>query len=840
MRRAGLLTWLLGTGLALAQPQSTVSEETGYRIEPGLVVVEDPAHWRGWEAGDGTRIVEADGTVRPRFIRADIDAVANAGQFVNITVGGAGPDTTTGGISAYGNKADSLTTAFVVDGDLDTWWEPDTEFIDDAWVEIDLGRTVIARRIRVRFAESGDPFLMFRVLVADGTKSFGRQRSLRFHRAGQVAVPNKDQREFVFELAPRRPVPAGVEGEPVQFVRIDLLATDGPRAEEVGELEYSRLPPQDRGAVDYFRVTVIGRQIPVLLESYLQLPPEQQGPVRFYRREHPRLAEVEVEALGDNVIALTQRALQESGDFFEDLVRRFVTDGLMRTGMTVREYNPFRDRHQLFIDLGARFWIDRIRLLADRTPLTSYQLRLSDGSLSAEGDFLWTTLEERINAERFLEVEETFPPRPVRLIELRRLNLLNDARLSGKLSEIQAYGEGYVSDVILTSPLIKFDGRQMVTTVDYEGEAPAGTSLEIRTRSGDELVQISHYLNAAGREISAELWERLLPKQQGPIRVDEIPGPDWSPWSEPYLETGLPYQSPSPRRMALVQVRLRTFQPLRTATIRRLTLALAPPLVEVAVAEVTPTRRIDPGRERDFTLYLRIERRPGDPGFGSIRLRSSSAAAIEVTGVRLGSDEELRFGRAETLWPGAVEVSRLDDGVAFDLPGAVDPSGKVFEFRFRMSVFLPGTTFSLELVSADGERRQQVDEGDATALVSSNRLVVVAQLEGLPLLAPLEIDSPVFTPNGDGVGDEAEVLITVFQLQGQRPVHVRIHDLSGRQVRELSFTPPSPSGQHRVAWDGRDDSGRLVVPGIYLLRVDLPTDAGASGTSAVRTLSVVY
>ena len=34
--------------------------------------------------------------MRPRFIRADIDAVANAGQFVNITVGGAGPDTTVG------------------------------------------------------------------------------------------------------------------------------------------------------------------------------------------------------------------------------------------------------------------------------------------------------------------------------------------------------------------------------------------------------------------------------------------------------------------------------------------------------------------------------------------------------------------------------------------------------------------------------------------------------------------------------------------------------------------------------------------------------------------------
>ena len=75
MRRAGLLIWFLSVGGALAQPQSTIREETGYRIEPGFAVVEDPAHWRGWEAGSGTRIVEADGTVRPRFIRADIDAV---------------------------------------------------------------------------------------------------------------------------------------------------------------------------------------------------------------------------------------------------------------------------------------------------------------------------------------------------------------------------------------------------------------------------------------------------------------------------------------------------------------------------------------------------------------------------------------------------------------------------------------------------------------------------------------------------------------------------------------------------------------------------------------------
>ena len=838
-----LVFWVLGmvwASIAFAQPQSLIREEAGYRVEPGLVAIEDAAHWRAWEAGDGTRIVETDGTVRPRFIRANIDAVANAGEFVNV----AGMDTTIGGVSAFGNVADSLSAPFIVDGDLETWWEPDTDFVDNSWVEIDLGRTVIARRIRLRFADTGDPFLMFRVLVADGTTTFGRSRALRYQRAGQVATPNKDRREFTFDLAPRRPVPEGVEGEPVQFVRIDLLGTDGPRAEEVSAAAYGRLSLEDQGAIDYFRVTVIGREIPVLRESYLQLPAEQQGPVRFFRRERPRLAEVEVESVGDNVIALTQRALQESGEFFDDLVLRFVTDGLLRTGITLREYNPFRDRDQLLIDLGARFWLERIRMISDSNPLTSYQIRLSDGTLNAEGDFLWTTFDERLNAERFLEVEETFAARPVRLVELRRLNLLNDARLAGKLSEIQAYGEGYVSDVILTSPVIKFDGRQMVTTLDWDGSATAGTALELRTRSGDELIQIPHYLNLAGGEISGALWERLPADQQGPIRVEEVPGPDWSPWSSPYLSSGQPFQSPSPRRMALVQVRLRTFQPLRTATIRRVTLGLAPPLIDVAVAEVTPTRRVDPGLERNFSLYLRVESKLGDPGFGEIRLRSSASAPVEVTGVSMGSDDELRFGEAQVLWPGPVEIRRFEGGVAFALPAGLEPSGQVIEFLFRTSVFLPSTTFALELVSADGERIQQVDVGDATSLVASNQLVVVAELEGLPLLAPLEIDAPIFSPNGDGIHDTAEIVITVFQLSfqlsGQKPLQVRIHDLSGRRVRDLSFTPSAPSGQHRLEWDGRDDTGHLVVPGIYLLRVDVPTDADAGGTTAVRTLSVVY
>ena len=45
------------------------------------------------------------------------------------------------------------------------------------------------------------------------------------------------------------------------------------------------------------------------------------------------------------------------------------------------------------------------------------------------------------------------------------------------------------------------------------------------------------------------------------------------------------------------------------------------------------------------------------------------------------------------------------------------------------------------------------------------------------------------------------------------------------------------AGRKRLAWDGRDDSGRLVAPGHYLLRVEIDADRGDVWTGLV---GVVY
>ena len=827
----GLLLLIGGPCAAQGQP---FQEREGYQLWPTQVVVNGPAQWRAWESADGLRVVEADGLVRPRLLRRDINAALNAADFTNI----AGKDTTFGGISAVGVRADTLDAPFVMDGDPTTWWEPDAELPEDAWVELDLGRTVIARRIRLVFAPEGmgDPFLKFRVLVSDGSKSFSGRR--RFLRVGQVATPNKSQRSFTFDIEPFRPVPEGIVGEPVQYVRIDMLATAGPRAAEISQEQHFRLGPDDRGAVDHFRRTTTGREIRVVEETYRLLPEAERGPVRYYRREHPRLAEVEVEAVGDNIVTLTQRPLLRESSFFEDLARRFVTDGLQQTGFTIRVYDPFRDRQQIEVDLGGKFWLDRLRLISSDHPMTSYQLRVSDGSLEATGEKAWHAFEERVNAEQFLQVEERFPARPVRFIELRRLDLLGDIGLSGLLNEIQAYGEGYVADATLTSPLIKLPGRRMVTHVQWEGTAPPGTEVVMRTRSGDELIQIPHYYNRTGREVSEALYERLIERDKGPVYIEEIPGPDWSTWSEPYAPTS-PFLSPSPRRMMMIRVGLRSLDPLRHAAIRTLVLKLGPPLVDRAVAEVTPYRDVPPGQERDFHLYLAPLPEPGDPGFERLRVRSASSAPLTLIGLRQGQDADLRFGAATQLWPGLAQVRELPEGgVEVILPEGPHPVDEILEFSLRTSVFVPSTEFTVELVR--GDQVQMADAGDANSLIPSSSLVVMSDLGGVPLLAPLRVEPPVFTPNNDGVNDQTSIQIAVYHVEGQRRLRVGIHDLSGRLRRDLSIEPQVPSGTHRIAWDGRDGAEELLPPGTYIVRVHLPTDSGASHTTAVRLVHLAY
>ena len=839
-----MLLALVLLNVAALGPQSLAAQdgEPGYRPLFDRILVESSEHWRAWSAATGSRIVDERGTVMPRLLRRDTNAIVNAEQ-----------DTLLARIS--GARSGRESAANVLDGDMDTYWEPDTDVpIEDWGLEIDLGRAVVARRIVLHFAQEGrgDPFLKFRVLVSDGLRTSGREGRLEFFRAGLVTQPNKNLRVFTFDLATQKKAPGGTEGAVVQYVRIDVLDTDGPHAAEVSPEEYRNLTDDERGAIDYVLLTAAGREITVTQEVYQRLPGEEQGPIRYFRRERPRLSEVEVQALGENIVAITQSEKEKvsSQGRFAFLLFRTLTDGLFSSSMDVPAYDPVADEGQVEIDLGAKYWLDRIRLLSPDNPPFAYQLRISDGVADPRGELIWTSLVERQNLSRYLHMEEEFPLREVRFIEVRHLTVDKTRRARGKLSEIQAFGAGYVSSVTMTSPFISLDNPRTFSRLTWEGEVPPGTRIDVRTRTGDRVTLVPHYFTGFlvnAREISRELWEKIPESTRPPPVIEEVTGPDWSNWSDPYERSGEPFKSPSPRPLIRVQVRLISHEPMRAASIRRLELYSDPPLVDAVLAEMSPVWGIEPGVEQEFALFIRPLFAAGNPGFDRLRLRSASSAPMELISVRAGTDAQLEIGTARAVWPGVLAVEVSDEGdLSLTFPEAVkfDPRTRgetVYELKFRTKVFLQSTAFGVELGNSSRPQLvQQARSGNATQRVASQSLLVISDLRSNSLLEGVSIDPPAMTPNGDGINDETTIRFSIFHLQTAKTLRVGIYDLAGRRRRDLSTGRSRPSGEHRIRWDGRDDAGELVPPGMYLARIRLALDRGNRDAQTTRLIHVVY
>jgi hypothetical protein len=59
-----------------------------------------------------------------------------------------------------------------------------------------------------------------------------------------------------------------------------------------------------------------------------------------------------------------------------------------------------------------------------------------------------------------------------------------------------------------------------------------------------------------------------------------------------------------------------------------------------------------------------------------------------------------------------------------------------------------------------------------------------------------------------------------YELSGPEAVTLRVFDLAGHAVRTLVDGQSMPTGAHEVVWRGRDEAGRVVPGGVYLVRMD--------------------
>jgi len=85
----------------------------------------------------------------------------------------------------------------------------------------------------------------------------------------------------------------------------------------------------------------------------------------------------------------------------------------------------------------------------------------------------------------------------------------------------------------------------------------------------------------------------------------------------------------------------------------------------------------------------------------------------------------------------------------------------------------------------------------------------------------------------------------LLRLVGEGRVDIGVYDVSGRLIREV-YEGEEKNGKYTQAeglyrykvWDGTDDKGNMMPPGVYLFRISVSTDAGRS--EEVGTVGVIY
>ena len=70
-------------------------------------------------------------------------------------------------------------------------------------------------------------------------------------------------------------------------------------------------------------------------------------------------------------------------------------------------------------------------------------------------------------------------------------------------------------------------------------------------------------------------------------------------------------------------------------------------------------------------------------------------------------------------------------------------------------------------------------------------------------------------PKPNPARDEARFAV---DLPREARIDLRVIDVQGRQVRVVE-SGPRPAGFHAVSWDGRDETGVFVGPGVYYARL---------------------
>ena len=201
------------------------------------------------------------------------------------------------------------------------------------------------------------------------------------------------------------------------------------------------------------------------------------------------------------------------------------------------------------------------------TDLDGLESLLSVGSLNIRGnsslaDRIANALADSLSAQGgivsgFFDVGANSPD-PTLILEAISIRDSSFA-VSGVVVTVRLLAPQYLdltSVPLVTEGLIYLGnlGPLNLDRIEWDATLPPGTSIVVRTRTGDTVVERLTFFNANGNQVTEREYDRLFFNQQGEIVSIIEPGTGWSDWSRPYDQSGDEVDSPSGRLYMQIQV----------------------------------------------------------------------------------------------------------------------------------------------------------------------------------------------------------------------------------------------------------------------------------------------
>lgn len=728
------------------------------------------SQWEEWKFPKGVLEFVPEGLTLTRYDR-NINAALNATEFTHAL---AGNNETNGGVWAVGSNA--RTADQVIDGDATTWWYPNqSDDLEDWWIQVDLGRAVPVTSIRVVFPdeERARPPRQFRLFASDGERISQGADLFSFEMLGGTSRYNE---ETVVEF-----VPATLSATANRFLRDATVPPDTTFGTSYRSLQYIRLRIDEK-------------------------------------TEDAAVAEIEAYTFGSNIALQT---IERGGSVVEASGRgEVLVDGDFNTAWS----QSIRGQDIIFVwDLGATFWMERLLMLGASaagtlhgsqthvTRINDHSLRVSTGERTFSGELNWELVRDVVpRGSSFRDIQYLFdPPKAVRYFAAVWPN-----RANGNMADMVAIPAGHVASVEMESNFIDLgefagDNRsKQIEGIYWEGDFPPGSNVQLRTRTGHQLTNVVTYYHKNGDLLSgAEEYYALNKFVRGDTVAFLDAGEDWSPWSSLYLERGQSL-SPSPRRFLQMKLVVNSEEPDVAPVLGSLDVEFTDAILRGAQAEIHP-KEAEPVLPEEFSLKLW-----GDYGEGG----SFDQILIETPSQVDRVDLEV-FVRGVEVRPSAVKAT--PDSLWIQLQDAISDNADTISVNFVAAIDRNPTIFNSFIGSSErGDLWQFVNQ--AEGVPHATEVFFPSVPKSGELLGDFAIEPPIATPNGDGIGEEARISFALLNVEVVP--EVTIFTMGGNLVGELEGSRGS-AGRFEYSWSGRDGSGKVVPPGIYLVRVRVATQA---------------